>query len=199
MVSNPPPNTMAQLSEIIPYLEEQFAQEQREQEEKEQEELYRKQQEEKVYTEEELQQIASLDSCISETDYMESLLERFDASTSYPTLYEKQEVLDYINASFTHPTSSKTVSYLYLKWFIDGVEIPHHAIETCLAEEDSTVLMQLQQIFESKGMYYVKIQLHPSLEYLIIENTKQIHLRITNKYHNFKTASGRNIMVFASF
>ena len=190
---------MAQVSEIIPYLEEQFAQEQREQEEKEQEELYRKQQEEKVYTEEELQQIASLDSCISETDYMESILERFDASTSYPTLYEKQEVLDYIDASFTQPTPSKTVAYLYLQWFLDGVEIPHNTIETRLAEEDPTIIMQLQQNFEGKGMYYVKIQLHPSLEYLIIENTRQIYLRITNKYHTFKTASGRTLTISASF
>jgi hypothetical protein len=192
---------MAQLSEIIPYLEEQFAQEQREQEEKEQEELYRKQQEEKVYTEEELQQIehASLDSCISEIDYMESLLERFDASTSYPTLYEKQEFLDYIDASFRGPVDTKTLSHLYLQWFIDGVPITPHNLELHLAQEDPTFLMHLQQIFESRGMNYVKVILHPSLEYLIIENKRQLYLKITRRYQYFKTASGRNIMVFASF
>jgi hypothetical protein len=188
MSNKPPPlNTMTELSGIIPYLEEQFA--------LEQEEV----QEEFVYTEEDLQRIASLDSCISETDYMESLLERFDTSTSYPTMYEKQEVLDYIDASFTQSTPSKTTSYLYLQWYLDGVHIPHHILETRLAEEDPMILIQLQQNFEGKGMNYIKVQLHPSLEYLIIENTRQIYIRITNKYHTFKTASGRTLTISASF
>ena len=190
---------MAQLSEIIPYLEEQLAQEQQEQEEQEQEELYKKQQEQRVYTEEELQHIASLDSCISETDYMESLLERFDTSVSYPTMYEKQEFLDYIDASFTKPIETKTVTHLYLQWIIDGVRISPHNLEILLAQEDPAFLMHVQQIFESRGMYYVKIRLHPSLEYMIVENVRQLYLKITKKYHTFKTASGRKITIVVSF